>query len=247
MTHANMSHHVSPDVSLEGAVALLPTGACEAHGPHLPLDTDVRIAVGMAERAASRLRAEGQPAWVLPPVTYGVTRFARNFGGTLTISAETMVALVAEILESAHAAGATGLAICNAHLEPANVDALFAAASRVHARTGIKVVFPNVGSRRNAERLAAAAAAVDGHSGTYETSLVLALAPDLVRGHRDLPANDASLAEGILTGATCFEEAGGPRAYFGAPARATEAIGERLLDELAAMVVEGFVGVAPTG
>jgi creatinine amidohydrolase len=231
---------VSPDVSLAGAVAILPCGACEAHGPHLPLDTDVRIAVGTAERAAARLRATGRAAWVLPPVTYGVTRFARNFPGTLTVSAEAMTGFVADVLCSAHAAGASALAIANAHLEPANLDALFAACAQVQARTGAPVALPNPGSRRNSARLAAVAAGVDGHSGVYETSLMLALAPELVHGHEALPENPASLAAGIMAGATCFEDAGGPRAYFGAPARASAALGERLLDALADMLVEAM-------
>ena len=237
----HLATHVSPEASLAGAIVLLPTGACEAHGPHLPLDTDVRIAVGMAERAARQLEARGLRAWVLPPVTYGVTRFARNFPGTLTVSAATMTALVAEVLEAAHAAGARGLGIANAHLEPANVDALFAACARVEASTGRKVVFPNAGSRRNAERLARAAAPVDGHSGIYETSLVLALAPEHVVGHAELPDNPADLGAGILAGATCFEEAGGPRAYFGTPARASAEVGERLLETLGLLLSEAFV------
>lgn len=238
---SQLAHRVSPQASLEGAIVVLPTGACEAHGPHLPLDTDVRIAVGMAERAATQLAARGRRVWVLPPVTYGVTRFARNFPGTLTVSPATMTAFVAEVLEAAHAAGASGLAIANAHLEPANVDALFAACARVEASTGRRVVFPNAGSRRNADRLARAAAPVDGHSGIYETSLLLALAPERVVGHDTLPDNPADLGAGILAGATCFEEAGGPRAYFGTPARASAELGERLLDELGALIAEGFV------
>jgi len=235
--------HVSPDVSLEGAVAILPCGACEAHGPHLPLDTDVRIAVGVAVRAVERLRASGRSAWVLPPVTYGVTRFARNFPGTLGVSAATMTAVVADVLVAAREAGASTLAIANAHLEPANLDALFAACAEVKLRSGAAVALQSPGSRRSSARLAAVAAAVDGHSGLYETSLMLALAPERVRGHAGLPENPASLADGIVAGATCFEDAGGPRAYFGAPARATSELGERLLDELAAMLVEGLADV----
>jgi creatinine amidohydrolase len=188
-----MSHDVSPDASLAGTVAILPTGACEAHGPHLPLDTDVRIACAMAERAAARLAAAGRPARVLPPVAYGVTRFARNFPGTLGVSPATMTAVVAEILEAAHAAGATGLAIANGHLEPANLDALFAAARRVEAATGTPVALPNAGSRRSAARLAAVAAPVDGHAGIYETSLagVLRAARARDRGARRAPAGRA--------------------------------------------------------
>ncbi len=224
-----------PQAGLLGRVAILPTGACEAHGPHLPIDTDVRIAVAMAERAAARLDAR-----VLPPVTYGVTRFARNFPGTLGVSPAVMTALVAEVLVAAADAGASRLGIANAHLEPANVDALFEACAQVKSRTGLTVAFPHVGSRRNAERLAKAAAPLDGHSGIYETSLMLAIAPRTVVGHRRLPDVAADLGAGIVAGATCFEEAGGPQAYFGTPARATPELGERLLEELGAILVEAL-------
>lgn len=224
-----------PTASMVGRPVILPTGACEAHGPHLPLDTDVRIAEAMARAAAERCGGV-----VLPPITYGVARFARNFPGTLSLTPATMTALVADVLIAAHEAGASRLAIANAHLEPANVDALFAACRLVRERTGADVVFPNVGSRRHAERLARAAAPLDGHSGIYETSLMLAIAPKLVVGHTRLPAVTADLGEGILAGATCFEEAGGPRAYFGTPATATRALGVRLLSELGAILAEAI-------
>ena len=90
------------------------------------------------------------------------------------------------------------------------------------------------------QRLARAAAPLDGHSGIYETSLMLAIAPKLVVGHARLPAVDADLGEGILAGATCFEEAGGPRAYFGTPANASAELGRRLLDELGAILAESL-------
>ncbi|MFZ5481299.1 MAG: creatininase family protein [Myxococcota bacterium] len=227
---------VSPEAGLAGAVAILPTGACEAHGPHLPLDTDVRIAVAMAEGAAARLAN----AVVLPPLTYGIAKFARNFPGTLSIPAELVTGWVTEVLCAAHAAGARGLAVANAHLEPAQVDALFAACEQVKARTGVAVAFPNVGSKRNAERLAARVAPLDGHAGLYETALVLAVSPDRVVGHTRLADVEASLAAGIRAGATCFEEAGGPDGYFGTPGKATAAIGDALLDELAAILVEAM-------
>lgn len=226
-----------PEASLVGRPVILPTGACEAHGPHLPLDTDVRIATAMAELAASRTQA-----LVLPAIPYGVTRFARNFPGTISIPGPVMTALVAEVLIDAHHAGASGLAIANAHLEPANLDALFDACKRVKEVTGATVAFPNVGSKRHAERIARTGAPLDGHSGLYETSLMLAIAPSFVKGHARLPEVEAELAAGIVRGATTFEEAGGPRAYFGAPAKATRALGERLLDELAAILVEAMVG-----
>jgi creatinine amidohydrolase len=170
---------------------------------------------------------------VLPPLAYGVTRFARNFPGTISVSAEVVTGMVAEVLQAALAAGARRVAIVNAHFEPANVDALFAAKARVP-----EIVFPHLGSRKNAARLRAAV--LDGHAGLYETSLMLALAPQLVHGHAALVDNDADLAAGILAGATCFEEAGGPDAFFGRPGAATTETGHALLDELATIVVEAL-------
>jgi creatinine amidohydrolase len=224
------------DAALRGRVALLPTGACEVHGPHLPLDTDVRIAVAVAERAAERL-----DGWVLPAIPYGVAQFGRNFEGTLSVTPGTMRALVAEVLVAAQQRGATKLAIVNAHFEPANVDALFAACAEVEARVGLRPVFPNFASKRMSGRLRAAP--FDGHSGIYETSLMLAIAPELVRGQQALAPVVPSLAEGIAGGASSFEEAGGPAAYFGDPARATAEIGRALIEELAEMVVEAVRSV----
>ena len=224
-----------PQAALVGRAVILPCGACEAHGPHLPLDTDVRIAMAMAERAAARCGA-----YVLPAVSYGVTRFARSFPGTLSIPSEVMTALVAEILISSHLAGASGLAIANAHLEPANINALFEACEMVKEHTGVTVAFPNVSSRRHSERIGRAGAPLDGHSGIYETSLMLAISPQLVVGHRKLPFVVAGLADGIANGATSFEEAGGPRAYFGTPSAATEEQGEAFLDVLTDILLESM-------
>ena len=66
-----------PDVP-DGAVALLPLGATEPHGPHAPLGTDTLISVGICERAAARLEHE-LPVLVLPELGYGVTRYAPRF------------------------------------------------------------------------------------------------------------------------------------------------------------------------
>jgi creatinine amidohydrolase len=78
-----------------------------------------------------------------------------------------------------------------------------------------------------------------GHAGGYETSLVLAARPDLVRDdqRRGLPPNPKDLAAELARGATRAREIGGERAYFGFPAAATPAEGERLLDVLATMIV----------
>jgi len=72
MRLAELTWPKSRDAFAAGAVAILPVGATEAHGPHLPLDTDVHIAVGAANRAAALLASEGTPALVLPPLAIGL-------------------------------------------------------------------------------------------------------------------------------------------------------------------------------
>jgi len=216
-----------------GAVGLLPTGACEAHGPHLPLSTDVIIAEAAAERAALALHDEGKAALVLPPITYGVTEYAQGFGGTISISDATMRAMVRDVIGGALRAGLRGVVVCNAHLEPENIAALRGAVEDC-AAAGARVAFPDVTRKPHALRLGAEFKSGACHAGDYETSLVMAATPFLVRADlaSTLPANPISLSEAIRAGKKTFLEAGGVRAYFGDPAAATAAHGDELYREL---------------
>ncbi len=220
--------------ALGDALALLPTGATEAHGPHLPLSTDVIIAQTAAERATRRLRDEGQAAVVLPPLAYGVTEFAADFAGTIGLLMETAVALVRDVIVGAGRAGFGGVVICNAHLEPGNLQALRHGMEQAQ-EAGVKVAFPDVTRRPHALRLGDEFRSGACHAGRYETSLVMAASPFRVCRElgQTLPANPKSLSVAIREGKTSFLEAGGARAYFGAPAEATEAEGHALYEELA--------------
>lgn len=233
----------SPASGIRGAWVILPTGSCEAHGPHLPLDTDCRISEEMAVRAARWLIGTGRPAVVLPTLPYGVTCYAGDFPGTLSVSAAIVTDLVHTLLGTALDVGAAGVVIANSHFEPAHIDALFAAAALLRQRDGARVVYPNVASRRHASRLGAEFASGACHAGAYETSLVLAMAPRLVDEpvRAGLPEVPVDLAAAMRAGAQTFTQAGGPRAYFGAPAAGTVADGERWLDELAAILVEAVL------
>src|SRR6266568_8962001 len=82
-------------------VALLPVGATEAHGPHLPVSTDTVIAVEMARRGAAKLKEHGVPSLVLPPVTFTVAEYGAEFPGTISISPETSVALLRDVCAAA--------------------------------------------------------------------------------------------------------------------------------------------------
>ena len=77
------------DLDRGRAVLILPVGALEAHGPHLPLNTDVVIARAMAEAGAAQLQERGRSAWVLPPLHYTSAGFAAGFPGTISVSPST--------------------------------------------------------------------------------------------------------------------------------------------------------------
>jgi len=217
-------------------VALLPVGATEAHGPHLPLDTDVIIAEAMALEAARLAREAGYSACVLPALAYTPAGFAAGFAGTVSISAGTLSSLVEEI-----GLQVPLLAIANAHLDPANLGALDEAVARLRA-AGRRVAFPNIVRGRLARRLTEEFQSGACHAGQYESSLVLAHRPAAVRMEvaGALPANPRSLVTAIASGCQTFEEAGGPRAYFGDPSRASAEEGRASTAELGQILWEAI-------
>src|SRR5947209_13923322 len=92
-------------------VAVLPTGAIEAHGPHLPLGTDVIIAEAMARRGAERLAARGFEVLLLPVIAYTPTRFAAAFAGTIDVAPDSTTELVWSIARSLTTHGVALMAI----------------------------------------------------------------------------------------------------------------------------------------
>jgi creatinine amidohydrolase len=218
---------------------LLPVGSTEAHGPHLPLSTDVIIAEEMALRAARLLAERGETALVLPPVAYSVTDFSEGFAGSISLAAETATALVRDVLHSLIKQGFTRLALANAHLEPAHIGTLRAACAAIKAETGVEAAFPDVTRRRWALLLTEEFQSGACHAGQYESALVLSARPDLVRDEvrQALEPKLISLSQAIRQGARRFTEIGGEQAYFGRPAAATSAEGDRVFEVLAGMLV----------
>jgi creatinine amidohydrolase len=212
-------------------VALWPMGALEPHGPHGPLGTDTLISVGMCERAAARLA--DPPAVVLPPLPFGVTRYGAAFAGALGISEATLRAVVHDVAAAVAAQGFRRLVIVNNHFEPEQVATLRAAAAEAGA------LYLDLVRRRNAERLGDEFRRGSCHAGRYETSLVLADAPQLVDpAMADLPANDVDMPAAMAAGRTDFVAMGMDRAYCGAPAEATAEEGRATFETLTDMLVE---------
>jgi creatinine amidohydrolase len=222
-----------------GFVAILPVGSTEAHGPHLPLATDVIISEEMSVRAAEKLTARGLDTLVLPAIAYSVTDFSSDFPGTISIRKETAVALINDICVSLYRQGARLVAIANSHLEPEHVASINEAIEDVRQQTGRVVAFPDKRSRRWAEKLPEEFRRGDCHAGSYETSLVMAARPELVREEirRSLERVPISIAEKIKQGAHTFTQAGGVGAYFGDPAAASREEGEATYEVLSDMIV----------
>lgn len=222
------------------SVAIIPAGSVEAHGPHLPLSTDTMISEEVARRAADELSAQGWTAVVFPPVHYGVTDWAAAFAGSTSIPADVTHGLFLSAAKAARAMGFTRVAITNAHLEPGHIKVLRDVAKAFEADTGEPLVFSDKTRRNNAARLTEEFQSGSCHAGQYETSLILAIRPDLVRMElaEGLPEHHVALHEKIAAGAKDFVDCGLDQAYCGRPADATAEEGERSLTTLAAMVVE---------
>jgi creatinine amidohydrolase len=213
-------------------VALWPVGALEPHGPHAPLGTDTLISVGMCERAAARLG--DPPAVVLPPLPFGVTRYGAAFAGAIGIGEATLRAVVRDVAAAVAAQGFRRLVIVNNHFEPEQVATLRAAATEAGA------LYLDLVRRRNAQRLGDEFRRGSCHAGRYETSLVLADAPQLIDRETmaALPAVDVDMPAAIAAGQTDFVAMGMRRAYCGAPAEASAEEGRATFETLTELLVE---------
>lgn len=221
-------------------VAVLPLGAVEAHGPHLPLDTDRWIAEAMAREGVRRLRAAGVEAWILPTFAYAPAPFAAEFAGTLSIRPATIIALLEDLAEALARRGVAVLALANAHFDPAQVEALREAARRIVARGRPGLAFPDLTRRASAERLTAEFRSGACHAGRYETSILLAERPDLVADavRRELPPRAVSLVEAVRAGAGTFAAAGLAEGYCGDPASASAEEGRTTVAVLGVLLEE---------
>lgn len=237
---AEASWEAVRDTDRGRVVAILPVGATEAHGPHLPLSTDTVIAEAMARAGAAALEARGIPALILPALAYTPAGFAEGFPGTISVAPETLTALVVDVARSLARHGFGLLAIANAHLDPAHLAALHAAAGRCREAEILPVVFPDLTRKPWGSRLSDEFRSGACHAGRFEGSVVLAERPELVNepARLALPALDVSLADAIRAGRDSFEAAGMDRAYCGDPAGASADEGRETVAELGAILAD---------
>lgn len=214
----------------DAAVALLPTGATEQHGPHLPLGTDTRAALGVLERL------ERDDVVVLPPLAVGVSDHHRQFSGTLSVSSETFAAYVREVVESLAVHGVQKVVVVNGH--GGNDDALRRVARRLRQEETAFVVPWNWWSNLGDEHEALFGRDHVGHAGAAETSVISALAPALVDSDAFVEA-DAGAGDvwGVhVAGAMVLDDAAdfSENGVVGVPSDGNAEAGARLLDAASA-------------
>jgi creatinine amidohydrolase len=224
-------------------VAVLPLGALEAHGPHLPLGTDIVIAEAMARAGADRLGRRGLEVVILPVLPVAPAPFAAAFEGTIDTAPAATAATIVGIARSLGSHGVAITVLANAHHDPANVRAVREAVAQIEAEGSSRLLFPDLTRRRWASRLTDEFQSGACHAGRYETSVVMAVAADTVdfSSAAALAPNPRSLVAAIQQGERTFAEAGGPDAYFGAPAEATAEEGHDIIDRLGAIIEDAVM------
>ena len=192
---------------------IVPLGSLEQHGPHLPLDTDTRIAVAVARAAAAGRTGVA----VAPPVSFGASGEHAAFPGTLSIGTDALTELLVELGRDATRHWGA-LLFVNGH--GGNRDAVSAALDRLAGegrRCAAFSISPNGG---------------DAHAGLTETSMLLHLDPAVVQYEDAEPGERAPLAELIGRLRRDGVRAVSPNGVLGDPRGATAEEGRRLLDEM---------------
>lgn len=209
----NLGDRVWPEVP--ASTVLVPLGALEQHGPHLPLDTDARVAAAVAGRVA----ADDPALLVAPPLAYGASGEHEGFAGTLSIGHEALRAVLVELGRSAFR-WAARLVFVNGH--GGNLPTVPDAVAQLRYEG------------RDATWSPCVVAGGDAHAGRTETSILLALDAGVVRQGAAEPGATAPLAELLPALRAGGVVAVSPNGVLGDPTGANAREGERLLAEMAA-------------
>lgn len=212
------------------SLAILPTGALEQHGPHLPVITDTVSASAAAIRAARTVSQE-IPVAVLPGLWLGMSEHHFPFGGTISVDHQTYHAILSCVVRSLRALGFSRLLIVNGH--GGNIDALSLAARELAVVFSMPVVATTPWMLARDEVSAILESKAPGHACEGETSIMMAIAEDMVRIEK--------FEEAIVQGAPAYNAPPGFSRFYsfserapatgtlGDPRRSTKEKGEALL------------------
>jgi creatinine amidohydrolase/Fe(II)-dependent formamide hydrolase-like protein len=227
----------------ERALVILPLGAVEQHGPHLPLLVDWLGAEELARRVTPHLERAGYKVILAPAMPYGASPLAETWPGTVSLSPATLKRVIVEVIGSLARHGFRRFVLANYQADPAHVRAM-GEAKRTLARGDRRLRILFAGFSPEARSMAAMldprvlrlsrspSPKGEWHAGELETALVLARRPDLVRRAvaRRLPPVWVDFRAALRKGARRFEQiAPGSLGYFGWPAAARAVTANRAL------------------
>ena len=208
--------------------AVLPVGATEYHGDHLPYCTDTLMATALAERFAAELGT----ALVLPPLAYGMSLHLMAWPWTMSIRPETLTAIVIDVAESLLAHGITRLLVVPAH--DGNPGPIESAARELNDRHGMTVALFS-GWQSLGRRLLAGRYDIDlDHGGSSEMSIVLYVAPELAHQERAVDVPNQRMDHVVRVFGPFSNVV--PHGYSGQPSKGTAEEGAAILDAIAAEV-----------
>jgi creatinine amidohydrolase len=229
----------------ENVVLIQPVGAIEQHGPHLPLVVDSAIGSGILGQALATLDS-AIPAYGLPNLYYGKSNEHWHFPGTITLSSQTLIAILLDVADSLYRAGFRKLIFMNSH--GGQPEVMNIVARDIHQKYGDFLVFPLFTwkvSNIVAELFDSKEQELGIHAGAIETSLMLSLLPEQVRMERavcefppESPPESLLSMEGKLPFAWVTKELS-KSGVLGDATMATKEKGDRIL----AALVQGWCKV----
>lgn len=230
----------------EGGLVVLPLGSTEQHGPHLPLATDALLADRLLD-AALALLPEQVRVWRLPTLPYGKSNEHTGFAGTLTLSHQTLAGVLHDVARGVTEAGFTRLALFSGH--GGNTPTLDVVARDVRANTGLLCLVIDPGIQFSAVTgLSERERDLGYHAGQVETSLMLALAPELVRMERAVaefpPASPSRIGLAGPARKAWLTSDVSKSGVLGDATIADAAQGERMLNEIARAIAMVLVAMA---
>jgi creatinine amidohydrolase len=175
---ARMTSPQAGEALARAEVVLIPVGATEQHGPNLSLETDTAIAGGLARRIAA---AFAPRAVIAPPLPFGVSHHHMHFPGTITLAPETFIAVLLDVVRSLRRHGMRRVFIIDGHA--GNQGALDVLMTKLRFEEEIPAAYLFYFTLAADVIRAGVSTARWGHACELETSLGLALQPDIV--HHD--------------------------------------------------------------
>lgn len=176
------------------SIIVLPVGAIEHHGPHLPLSTDYLVADMIGRAVVDKAAADGADVWLLPSLAYTKSDEHHWAPGTIWLSWETLMNTVIDIGQSVAATPARTLVFYNGH--GGNIALLQVALREIRRRFGLRTFLMGAGIPAGDGENGPDERGFGIHGGHGETSMILRLRPDLVDltlAERWVPDHMASL------------------------------------------------------